>query len=97
MDNMKVRFKELYPTLYQCKKLCKNGYVIDNFVKVVLLEVCHKNRINWAYFASKRWTQKTSCYNEGDLIISYNEENMINSNYVTIENALKRETNKKIQ
>ena len=36
----------------------RDGFVRKSFVRAILSEVCHHNRINWALFALERWAQK---------------------------------------
>ena len=50
-DNVKARLEELYPAVYQSKKMSRDGLLRESFVRVVLSEVCHHNRINSALFA----------------------------------------------
>ena len=44
--DMKARFEELYPVVYQSKKMPKDRFVTKSFVRAILLEVCHHNKLN---------------------------------------------------
>ena len=67
--DVKSRLEELYPMVYQSKKLPRDGFVTKSFVRAVVSKVCYHNRMNWALFASERWVQKKSGHKEGDAIL----------------------------
>ena len=49
--DVKARFEELYPVVYQSEKMPRDGFVTESFVWIVLSEICHHNRMNWTLFA----------------------------------------------
>ena len=50
----KTRFEELYPLVYQSKKMPGDGFITKSFIRSVLSEVYHHSRMNWTLYASER-------------------------------------------
>ena len=88
--DMNARFEELYLVVYQSKKMPRDGFVIESFVWAILSEVYHHNRMNWALFASKKWTHKKSGHRESNVVLIYKEENPIEAYDNNILQALKK-------
>ena len=95
--DVKARFEELYPVVYQSKKMPRDRFVTESFVQAVLSEVCHHNRMNWALFASKRWAHKKSGHRNSDPVLIYKEEDMTEAYDKNILQALKRGTDEEAQ
>ena len=95
--DVKARFEELYPVVYQSKRMPRDGFVTESFVRAVLSEVCHHNRMNWALFASERWAQKKSGHRKGDPILINKEEDLTEAYDKNILEALKRATDEGAQ
>ena len=96
-EDVKARFEELYPVVYQSKMMPRNGFVTESFVRAILLEVCHHNRMNWALFASERWAQKKSGHKEGNPILYYKEEDMTEGYDQYILPAMKKATDEEME
>ena len=74
--DVKARFEELYLVVYQSKRMPRDKFVTESFVRVVLSEVCHHNIMNWALFASERWAHKKSGHMESNPVLIYKEEDL---------------------
>ena len=96
-EDVKLRFEELYLVVYQSKKMPRKEYVTLSFVRAVLSEICHHNRMNWTLFAFDRWAQKKICYKKSDAILNYKEEDMTKSYDHAIPLALKRAMDKEAE
>jgi hypothetical protein len=58
LKKVKQWVEELYVPIHQVDHLPLDGYIMENFARALVLEVGHRNLLNWARYVEDVWARK---------------------------------------
>jgi hypothetical protein len=71
-EKVRRRARELYMPVYQEDRLSHDSYIRESFERVIVSEICHDHRINWARYAEDTWYQRKTTFDRGYPVQYYN-------------------------